>query len=143
VSESDKPMPEPIEPAAPAPETKGDEPQTIEPTREYSHEPPVVVPRGESGDVAAGHQPPARLQEGHEAPEQRGHQAPEGHIELGHPPAEGVVIVQQVGETHSPAVEAPEPTQAPPKPSDASQSVTPPPAREPSPPPSGGDSQND
>jgi hypothetical protein len=65
-----------------------------------------------------------------------------GHIELGHQPAEGVVIVQSAGEMHSPAQDAPLPTAAPPKPADSAQSVTPPPARE-NPPPPSGDSQND
>ncbi len=91
------------------PDTKGHEPPTVEPTREY------------------GHEPPAQLQEGHQAPEERGHQPPDsGDIGLGHPPAEGAAMVQPVGEMHSPAVEAPEPTEPPPKPTDAAQSVTPP-----------------
>lgn len=89
-----------------------------------------------------GHEP-ARLQEGHEAPETRGHQPPEGNIDLGHPPAESVVIVQTVGEMHSPPVETPPPTVAPPKPPDAAQSVTPPQARESAPPPTGGDGHPD
>jgi len=101
--------------STPPPETKGHEAPKVEPTREYGHEPPAVTPRGEGGDVAAGHQ----------APETRGHQPP-ADLELGHPPAEGVVIVQSVGEMHSPAQEAPRPTAAPPKPADAAQSVTPP-----------------
>jgi len=119
VSESDK---------SPPPETKGHQP----PEQLQEGHASAVTPRGESGDVAAGHQ----------APETRGHQPPAEHIELGHPPAEGMVIVQQVGEMHSPAVEAPPPTAAPPKPADAAQSVTPPQARESAPPPSG-DIQSD
>ena len=110
MSESEQP---PQSSEKPAPETKGHEPPVVEPAREY------------------GHEPPARLQEGHQAPEERGHQPPEGHIELGHPPPENVVVVQQqVGEMHSPAVEAPEPTEAPSKPPDAAQSVTPPQAHQ-------------
>jgi hypothetical protein len=123
-----------------------DESQQAEPERATpetkSHEPPVA-PRGERGDVVAGHEP-ARLQEGHLAPETRGHQSPEGYLELGHPPAEGLVIVQQVGEMHQPAQEAAPPTAPPPKPADAAQSVTPPPqAQQESSPPSGGDAQNE
>lgn len=89
------------------------------------HEPPIAAQRGEDRDVAAGHEP-ARLQGGQEASETRGHQPPQDNIELGHPPAEGVVIVQHVGEMHQPAQDAPPPTAAPPKPADAAQSVTPP-----------------
>ena len=97
-----------------SPETKG-------------HESPAVAARGEGGDVAAGHQ----------APETRGHQPPSGgQIELGYPSPEGVVIVQSVGEMHSPATEAPPPTAAPPKPADAAQSVRPPQARQEETPPS-------
>jgi hypothetical protein len=84
-----------------------------------------VAPRGEGGDVAAGHQPP----------ETRGHRPPR-NVELGHQPPEDVIIVQQIGEMHSPAKEAPPPTAPPPKPSDSAQSVTPPEAHESSPPPS-------
>jgi hypothetical protein len=115
VSESDQ---------SPPPETKGHEPPAER--LQEGHQPPTVEPAREYG---------------HPAPGTRGHQPPADHIELGHPPAEGVVIVQSVGEMHSPAVEAPLPTAAPPKPADAAQSVTPPQAHE-SAAPSSGDSDH-
>lgn len=107
---------------------------------------PAVTPRGEHGDVAAGHEAPQALQEGHEVPETRGHQPAEGgRIELGHDPPADLVIVQQVGEMHSPAEEALAPTMAPPEPADAAQTVTPPEAHQavPSTSGDGGDAQND
>ena len=118
-----------------------------------SEEKPTPTPRESGERVEGGHAPPEgqqkghaapeRLQEGHAAPEYRGHQPPEsGNLELGHTAPEQIVVVQQVGEMHSPAVAAPEPTQPPPKPSDSAQSVTPPPAPEPAPPQSG-DGGND
>jgi hypothetical protein len=98
-----------------------------------------IAPRDEGADVTAGHEPPKNLQ--------RGHQPPASDLELGHPPAEGVVVMQ-VGEMHSPPVEAPPPTAPPPKPDDAAQSVRPPSARQDTPSPaaetgSSGDADND
>lgn len=67
--------------------------------------------------VTKGHEPPSpTLTRGHEG----------ANIELGHPPAEGLVVVQSAGEMHLPATEGPAPTAPPPKPTDAAQSVTPP-----------------
>jgi hypothetical protein len=99
---------------------KGEDPPLSAEVFRKGHEPPTVSPQGESADVAAGHAPA----------ETRGHEAPEGRLELGHPPPEQGIVVQQIGEMHSPADEAPPPTAAPPKPADSAQSVTPPQARE-------------
>lgn len=88
-------------------------------------------PQTGEGQKASGPGSSAPETKGHQAPETRGHEPPaSGQVELGHPAAEGVVIVQSVGEMHSPATEAPAPTAAPPKPTDAAQSVRPPQARE-------------
>jgi hypothetical protein len=86
---------------------------------------------------------------GHEAPETRGHEPPSepvqaGHgspsLELGHPSPSDGLLMQTIGEMHSPAEAAPRPTAPPPKPSDAAQSVAPPQAQSA---PSGDGGQND
>jgi hypothetical protein len=95
-----------------------------------AHEPPGA-PRGEPGDVSAGH----------EASEYRSHEPPRNSVELSHESPE--VVMFEVGEMHSPAAEAPRPTAPPPNPSDAAQSVRTPQARQESAPEqsSGGDDQ--